>query len=207
MKFINKKTVALGGVITALVLAAGTGGAVAGSLVTSKDIKDGTIKQVDIKPSLVEKFSQPGEQGPEGPKGDTGATGQQGPRGYTGDAGKDGADGRDGLDGAVYRTMTYNNGGGGSATVACADDATESQRYTAISGGVQGDTVADQGEDGFAITASFPGRMNWDTNEPRENRLDGWIVLGNGEYTETLTVWALCVPTTSIPVDAGFLDN
>ena len=29
------------------------------------------------------------------------------------------------------------------------------------------------------ITDSFPGRMYWDTNTPKPNRLDGWIVLGS----------------------------
>ena len=46
--------------------------------------------------------------------------------------------------------------------------------------------------------------MDWSTNEPKENRLDGWVVyFGNGDAptasSGTLEVWALCVPTTSIP--------
>ena len=49
--------------------------------------------------------------------------------------------------------------------------------------------------------------MNWDTGTPRPGRLDGWIVLGNGVHTSTLTVWALCVPNTTITVDAGTIDN
>ena len=32
-------------------------------------------------------------------------------------------------------------------------------------------------------------------------RLDGWLVFSNGKGTNTLRVWALCVPTTSIPVE------
>lgn len=91
--------------------------------------------------------------------------------------------------------------------MACADDATESRNYTAVAGGVQGSTVNDQATDSFAVTSSFPGRMNWDTGVPRHGRLDGWIVLGNGRYTETLTVWALCVPNTSVAVDAGTINN
>jgi hypothetical protein len=124
-----------------------------------------------------------------------------GPRGATGPAGPSG------LEGAVYRVEVYNNGGGGSATVACADDEATSKKYTAIAGGVQGSTVGSQSPDGFAVSSSFPGRMDWNTNTPKPDRLDGWIVLGNGNYTSTLRVWALCVPTTDIPVQTVPLDN
>lgn len=223
------------GVIAAsavMVAGAGVGTAQAGALITSAKIKDGTIRVVDLSPGVQDKLAKTGKdgedgedgaqgpagpQGPQGPQGpagpSTGVPGPQGPQGARGPAGEQGPTGaqgqagRDGLAGAVYRTLTYTNGGGGSATVACADDDTASRAYTAIAGGVQGDTVADQGEDGFAITASFPGRMDWDAGTPKADRLDGWIVLGNGEYTETLTVWALCVPTNAIPVDAGTIDN
>ena len=196
----------------AAVLAVSAGsGAVAGAMITGEDIKNrsieaqdldnssvtstkvdnGTLKLKDLDSEVTDKL---GVKGPAGPAGPAGAMGAQGPKGVSG------------LEGATYRTMTYSNGGTGDATVACADDATESQKYTAIAGGVQGGTSATQG-DGFAVNSSFPGRMNWDTGEPRPGRLDGWIILGNGEYTETLTVWALCVPTTSIPVDADTFDN
>jgi hypothetical protein len=111
------------------------------------------------------------------------------------------------LKGAIYRVENYKNGGGGSATVACADDDATSQKYTAIAGGVQGSTVAHQAADSFAVTSSFPGRMNWDTGEPKANRLDGWIVLGNSQYTGTLKVWALCVPNITVPVTQVDLDN
>ena len=57
------------------------------------------------------------------------------------------------------------------------------------------------------MTASFPGRIDWNTGEPKAGRLDGWIILGNGKATDNLKVWALCVPTTSIPVDTVDLDN
>jgi len=231
----SKRKIIGGGIAAAAVISLSmAGGAVAGSLVTSADIKDHTIKSVDLKPGLVEKFSQPGPAGqdgaagPQGPKGEAGPAGPQGPAGPAGGgtgtqgpagpagpkgdtgpagpAGADGTDGVDGLTGAVYRTLTYTNGGGGSATVACDDDPAVSQQYTAISGGVQGGTVDTQ-DDGFAVNSSFPGRMDWDTGLPKADRLDGWIILGNGEWTSALTVWALCVPNTSIAVDAGTLDN
>lgn len=235
----SKRKIIGGGIAAAAILSLGmAGGAVAGSLVTSADIKDNSIQSrdlkdgqgvgtADLKPGLANKISEGGAQGPagpagqdgaQGPKGDAGAQGPAGPAGPAGPKGDDGADGTDGADGAdgvdgtdgltgaVYRTLTYTNGGGGSATVACDDDPAVSQQYTAISGGVQGGNVDTQ-DDGFVVNSSFPGRMDWDTGLPKANRLDGWIILGNGEYTSTLTVWALCVPNTSIAVDAGTLDN
>jgi hypothetical protein len=156
---------------------------------------------------------QDGAPGAKGDKGDDGADGQDGAPGAKGDKGDDGADGQDGTDGltgAIYRVANYVNGGGGDATVACADDAQESQKYTAISGGVQaGHAQAgyDVPANEFAVTASFPGRMNWETGEPKADRLDGWIVLGNGKYTDNLKVWALCVPNTSILTQVVDLNN
>ena len=113
--------------------------------------------------------------------------------------------------GAFYRVEDYQNGGGGDATVACANTDAKSQKYTAIAGGVQaGHTGSEPGHTGaneFAVSASFPGRMDWTTGLPKPGRLDGWIVLGNGQYTDNLKVWALCVPTADIPVRQVNLDN
>ena len=125
--------------------------------------------------------------------------------------GNDGKDGKDAMFGAVYRVANYENGGGGRATVACADDNDESQKYTAISGGARVEVRNDEGKvyttDTEDITSSFPGRMDWGTNEPKPNRLDGWVVyFGDGTAPEpanngTLEVWALCVPTTDVDVE------
>src|SRR4051812_9234823 len=139
MRFINRKTLALAGAAAALVAVGSTSGAVAGHLVGSADIRDGSIRSVDIKDGHVRTSDL---------SADTVAKLQ-------------GKDGKDGLAGAVYRVENYRNGGGGSATVACADDDATSQKYTAIAGGVQGSTVADQSADGFGVSSSFPGRMDW----------------------------------------------
>jgi len=59
------------------------------------------------------------------------------------------------------------------------------------------------------ITSSFPGRMDWDTNLPKPDRLDGWVVYfgdgaaPNADEGNVLEVWALCVPTTKIPVQVN----
>jgi hypothetical protein len=86
-----------------LALAAGGGGAVAASLITSADIKDKTIKKVDLDESSVVstkvkdgtlKMKDLGKKatdkinagGPRGPAGPAGAQGPQGPKGDTGSA-------------------------------------------------------------------------------------------------------------------------
>lgn len=86
-------------VALSLVVAA-TSGAVAGQLITSRDIKNGTIKKVDLNDRLktkVDRAGQPGLQGepgppgPEGPAGPAGASGPPGPRGPSGADGSNGA--------------------------------------------------------------------------------------------------------------------
>ena len=53
MRFINRKTLAIAGAAVALVAVGSTGTAVAGSLIGSADIEDGSIRSVDIKDGKV----------------------------------------------------------------------------------------------------------------------------------------------------------
>ncbi|MBD8059801.1 collagen-like protein [Cellulomonas sp. JH27-2] len=214
------------GLVAGLVVAGG-GVANAKTFFTGADIKDGSITKADLGASSVGASelingsvgtsdlskstkayiaSKAGEDGKDGKPGATGKTGAKGDKGTPGAPGAKGDKGDSGLTGAIYRVENFKNGGGGSATVACADDDATSKKYVAIAGGVQAGDVETQ-DDGFAITSSFPGRMDWDTGKPKADRLDGWIVLGNGEYTSTLKVWALCVPAATIPVQVVDLDN
>ncbi len=96
--------------VVALVVAlvAGTTGAVAGSLITGKDIQNGSVKAKDLSKKVRSKLNQagsdgtagaPGAQGPQGEAGQTGPAGTAGPAGADGDDGADGADGADGDDG------------------------------------------------------------------------------------------------------------
>ena len=59
------------------------------------------------------------------------------------------------------------------------------------------------------IAASFPGRMDWNTNTPLPNRLDGWIVqLGQGNSQDTsMRVWALCVPASNTGGNFSVVSN
>jgi hypothetical protein len=58
--------------------------------------------------------------------------------------------------------------------------------------------------------------MDWSlaTPAPKPNRLDGWIVQfgGNAGATadkapEKVKVWALCVPSTTIPVEVTYTQS
>jgi collagen triple helix repeat protein len=128
-----------------------------------------------------------GPPGPTGARGATGATGPQGPKGDTGDSY---------LSGAYYAVAYYDVGdtnAGAIATVACS-----SQSDTAISGGVS----IDDATKNVPVGQSFPGRMDWTTNTPLPNRLDGWIVQFAGDFhvnPEKVKVYALCVPNLTLP--------
>src|SRR4051795_6006821 len=105
-----------GTVLSAIaVVFAMSGTAVAGSLITSKNIKDGTIKTRDIAKGAitanrlapdvraqmgrtVNASPAPGIKGADGAKGDTGATGAKGENGAKGDTGAAGPKGDKGLD-------------------------------------------------------------------------------------------------------------
>jgi hypothetical protein len=198
-----------------------TSGAIAAKqhLVTSSgQIKDGAISLADLSPAAAKALK--GQKGATGAAGPHGLAGAQGPKGDMGTPGATGAQGpkgdkgENGLTGAFYATALYNAGdtnAGAIATVACNADPAK-QDYVAISGGVQV-LGLDAGANGrnTPVSSSFPGRMDWSTNSPKPNRLDGWIVQfgGNAGTTsdkspEKVKVWALCVPGAGIPVTQTF---
>ena len=168
--------------------------------ITSTDqIRDGAVTLPDL--SLGARKALHGSKGPKGPKGDKGDAGSQGQKG---DKGDNGAPGDSYMHGAYYSVAYYDKGdtnGGALATVAC-----KAQSDTAISGGVSTDDFMKT----VPVGQSFPGRMNWDTNTPRPNRLDGWIVqfaTQNSSNPEKVKVWALCVPGLDVPVNQTFTQS
>lgn len=183
-----------------------SGTAVAGTakLITGSQIANGTIKLTDIHPSAKTALKgQRGETGAQGPVGAQGAQGPVGPQGATGAKGEKG-----GFSGLVTRHYDYvkgvtapgypGAGSGGIATVACDDDPVVSQTKIAIGGGVQFlDLGRNKIQEAYVgethITDSFPGRMDWNTNQPKANRLDGWIVRLNTTPSVDMRVWVTCV--------------
>lgn len=121
-----------------------SGTAVAAKLITSKDIKDGTVSSRDIRDRTIAErdlakdvrnklnrsvagatgpagpAGSPGAQGGQGDTGPAGERGLQGPQGPAGPAGPAGAPGADGAPGAagITRAVTRSDNGPGLIAVA-----------------------------------------------------------------------------------------
>jgi hypothetical protein len=118
----------------------------------------------------------------------------------------------DSLGKAYYSVAFYdvgNTNAGAIATVAC-----KKTTDSAISGGVQTLVDTASAARNTPVSSSFPGRMNWDTNTPRPDRLDGWIVQFGGNAGATsdkdplkVKIWALCVPGLAIPVEQTYTQS
>jgi hypothetical protein len=203
----------------AVVLAITSGAFAAGNhlITASSQIKDGAVSWLDLSPTVQKALKEKGpkgDPGAQGAKGEIGANGPKGETGAEGPKGDKGDKGDSGLTGAFYATAFYNQGNtnaGAIATVACDADPSKTD-YVAIAGGVQV-LGLDEGANSrnTPVSSSFPGRMDWTTNAPKPNRLDGWIVQfgGNAGATsdkdpEKIKVWALCVPGDSIPVNQTY---
>jgi hypothetical protein len=136
----------------AFVIVTASGGA-ASSLppnsVTSKTIKNGTIKLVDI--SATAKRALKGKRGPRGPQGAAGATGPAGPRGLTGPQGEQGIQGPPGPAGKPGPTMLRLSGdfAGTNATVATSLDGVQFGPYP--DGGAWGGSVVYNGANGLTL--------------------------------------------------------
>ena len=87
------------------------GAATAGSLITSKQIKDHSIKYKDLRKNAAKKLK--GQTGPAGVNGTNGVNGKNGLDGKNGVDGEDGLDGVDGEDGrSAYQTwLSHHNDG------------------------------------------------------------------------------------------------
>jgi len=187
----KKSVLFVGGALAAVLVVGTAGGATAATLITGANVKDGSLSGADIKDgSLVTADLNAGTV--HGLKGQTGATGKTGATGAKGDSY---------LKGAYYAAAYYDAGdtnAGAIATVAC-----KATTDTAISGGVQVLGLdAGANDRNTPVSSSFPGRMDWNTNAPKADRLDGWIVqFGGGTVApEKAKVWALCVPGLALPV-------
>lgn len=197
---------ALTTIAAAAILAVGAGsGAVASNLITSEDIQNHTIQQRDLAPGLKAKVNRKplAAQAIPGPKGDAG---EQGPAGKDGVNGKDGADstvpgpagidGKDGEDGAngvsgyEVRTWDYANvSGGGYATMTCPVG------KVALGGGYRWTNEDVAMTKGLSVVESFPGRMDWSTNQPIAGDYRGWVVRPNKPANVNpgaLTVYVTC---------------
>jgi hypothetical protein len=187
-------------------------------ITSSSQIKDGSVALPDLsagaRRALQGQKGDPGanglqgQTGARGPTGDRGANGPQGQKGDAGAAGQPGHDGAPGVSGYEVHTWRYSRdvensdmgpeypgvGSGAIATVAC------SPGKVAIGGGYRFTSEHDNGfnsqalSDGSGVIASFPGRMNWDTNEVKPNDNSGWIVQVNDKVNVAeMTLYVVCV--------------
>lgn len=207
----SKSTIAAVAVGAALFTTLGGVGATAAGLIGSAEIENDSIRSVDIQDSSIKMkdLADGAITRLDGAKGETGAKGDKGEKGAKGDNGEKGAKGDSGLLGAYYSVAYYNAGNtnaGAIATVAC-----KQVTDVAISGGVQV-LGLDAGANArnTPVSSSFPGRMDWSTQAPRPDRLDGWIVQFGGvteNPPQKAKVWALCVPGASIPVEQTYTET
>jgi len=169
-------------------------------ITSSSQIKDGTVRLADLAPGARKAL-----HGNLGAKGDLGPAGPQGPKG---NAGPQGPKGSDGVSGYEVRTWRYSKddansdagpgyvgvGSGAIATVACSDG------KVALGGGYRFTSEHDNGfnsqalRDGSGVIASFPGRMDWNTNTIKPNNNTGWIVQVNNKVNlADMTMYVICV--------------
>ena len=186
-------------------------------IVSSKQIRHGAVSLSDLshqaRKVLQGKQDAAGPAGKDGTNGINGTNGLPGARGPKGDKGDPGAAGDSYLHGAYYSVANYDVGdtnGGAIATVAC-----KAPGDTAISGGVQTLQLGSNDiHNNVPVSSSFPGRMDWSTNTPRQGRLDGWIVQFGGNSSSTdlgspqyVKIWALCVPGLNVPADQTYTES
>ena len=133
---LRKPSPALSLAIVAVVLST-TGSAVAASLITSKQIKDGTIQTKDLTPKVRKALkSQRGPAGPAGLAGPLGATGSIGDDGAEGAPGPPGTDGTSGTSTGetFFASAAFGSNFGGGGTCDTAPSGGPSITFTAPSG-------------------------------------------------------------------------
>jgi hypothetical protein len=151
-------------VCAVVALAVGATGATAASLITSANIKDGTIKTRDLSPSLQKKIKQAGKPGANGATGATGAAGATGATGANGATGATGAAGATGATGANGATGATGATGANGKDGAPGENGKDGVRYDRIVGSCADDPHAATGEvsiaDGVA-RLGVPTQLAW----------------------------------------------
>jgi len=196
---LKKGIVAIAALFGVLAITSGAFAAQHYLITSSSQIKDGTVRLADLAPGARKAL-----HGNSGAKGDLGPAGPQGPKG---NAGPQGPKGSDGVSGYEVRTWRYSKddansdagpgylgvGSGAIATVACSDG------KVALGGGYRFTSEHDNGfnsqalRDGSGVIASFPGRMDWNTNTVKPNNNTGWIVQVNDKVNAAdMTLYVIC---------------
>ena len=199
------------GALLALSLIAGGSYAVAGSLITSKDIADGSVRCKDLRRHVCEKIKKHhgnGKPGPVGPRGPAGPAGPQGPKG---DPGLTGLESDGPYPGATDLGDLGTNGSEGDNSDAMWDNGAGQQTSwvkcpagkTALGGGFH--TAADAGEQAqrdvivsvsepTQIVGGAPGYEPIAGDEAGSIRPNGWLVQGYNDGAAYVIVrpWVVC---------------
>jgi hypothetical protein len=206
---LKKGIVAIAALFGVLAITSGAFAAQHYLITSSSQIKDGTVRLADLAPGARKGLhGNPGAKGDLGPAGPQGPKGNAGPQGPKGNAGPQGPKGSDGVSGYEVRTWRYSKddansdagpgyvgvGSGAIATVAC------SPGKVALGGGYRFTSEDETGfnsqalRDGSGVIASFPGRMDWNTNTVKPNNNTGWIVQVNDKVNAAdMTLYVICV--------------
>ena len=121
-RFSGLRTIVVAGIVAALI---GSSLAVADSMITGKDIKNGTIKPADLSKKLRKKINRrttaaaaiPGQAGAQGAKGDQGERGEKGSQGEKGPEGPQGPPGLIGYGAPHWGVMDRNVEGSAAAVL------------------------------------------------------------------------------------------
>ncbi len=179
--------------VVALVAASG-GSAVAGSLVTSARIKDGTIQTRDLS-----RAARAALKGRSGPRGLPGTAGPAGPAGAPGPAGAQGPAGARGPAGPVALRYVY-----GPRITASVANQYGSQVYCpageyVVGGGVW-TSSGTRGE--MQVNASFPIDSPADADAVEADGWSGFVDV-NVAGPRDMQVYAICTAATSVTRSAG----
>ncbi|HET7195074.1 MAG TPA: hypothetical protein VFI99_08790 [Nocardioides sp.] len=194
---------------SAVLVAIGATGAVAGTLITSHQIEDGTIRSVDVKdeslrvadlrPGAVDKLSgSEGAQGAVGPQGAPGLQGPQGEQGPQGDQGEQGGPGVSNLIVGAGYTETWAANSYGESIEECPDGQYAIGGGYSTFGGYQTHPGYDLGGENrdIQVTVSAP-YFKGDyvpVDEAGNFRADQWVVRGynNGDTDQVVRAWVVC---------------
>jgi len=171
--------------LVALFVALGGTGTAATLLVTSKQIKDGTIQVRDMSRQATRSLR--GAQGPVGAEGPPGPAGPQGPQGNQGPVGPAGPAGRSATD--IY-TRTFDSaaeaGGGSFVNLFCGPN------EVALSGGVRTDSVFGVVFDQYPIMATPDGGARPAVHGEKPQGWRGGVSTKTNSTRVPYTVYVVC---------------
>jgi hypothetical protein len=200
MNLKNNRTAAVGLSAAMLVTLGGVGGAFAADAIGSRDIKNDSIRSIDVRNNTLgmrdfndhtkDEINQPGPRGPRGPQGEQGPQGEKGPKGDKGEPGVSNL-----IAGAGYQQTWKGDNG---ATLQTSREECPAGQY-ALGGGFStwgGDKDLGGDNKNIQVTVSAPyfeGEYK-PVDEAGNFRPTEWVVKGynNGSTDQIVRAWVTC---------------